>query len=252
MTADLQVATLRDEIHLWTVDLDGTPRGLLGGSETLSPDELVRARRYRLERDRRRFIAARVGLRHLLARYLGMDPASVRFVSGEHGKPQLASAASSWLRFSASHSESLAVFAVGRDREIGVDIERVREDVDMEPVARRVLSIGERADVDELPPDARRRAFYRSWVRKEAVLKALGDGLAVEPHELDVTEDHVELLTRDGLASLPAQSTTWSLHDVDLSPGYFAALAIKGDLSNPPVVRGSITHALATSYKTLA
>jgi len=246
MTGDLAAVPLRDEIHVWTARLDTGPARRLDGSETLSPEELDRAGRYRFEHDRRRFMVARAALRYLLAGYLGTEPASLRLVPGPHGKPQLAPVVSRWLRFNTSRSEDLAVFAVGRDRELGVDVERVRTDIDFVPLADRVLSVAERGALNQLAPEARRREFYRYWTRKEAYLKALGVGLAVAPHELEVTGDHAKPLTRGQLRDLLESGAGWSLHDADLGPGYVATLAVKGDLLSPPEIRGSIGDALAT------
>jgi 4'-phosphopantetheinyl transferase len=242
MTGHLLLAPANDEIHVWTVALDGVEEGLLAESGTLSPDELDRARLYRLERDRRRFVVSRAALRYLLGTYLGVDPGSVGFVPGLHGKPRLAALhASSGLRFNISRSEELAVFAVGHDRELGVDVERLREDVDLEPLARRVLCGPELRALGRLEPEARREAFYRSWTRKEACLKALGLGLTVAPDELDVTGDHLKLATRGPAAGLP-RPTEWSLHDADVGSGYVAGLAVEGDLPVTPTMRGPITH----------
>jgi 4'-phosphopantetheinyl transferase len=246
MTCDFATVLQSDEIHIWTARLDGGVGDRLAESETLSPEERDRAERYRFEHDRRRFIVARAALRLLLAGYLGIEPASLRIVSGPRGKPEVAPGVSSWLRFNTSRSEDLAVFAIGRDRELGVDVERVRTDMDFEPLVDRVLSVAERGALDQLAPEARRRAFYRCWTRKEAYLKALGVGLAVAPHELDVTNDHVEPLTRGQLRGLLEPGSEWSLHDVDLSNGYVATLAVEGDLLSPPVIRASIADALAT------
>ena len=128
-------------------------------------------------------------LRHLLGSYLDIDPGSVPLVAGPHGKPRLAQHASSRLCFNTSRSEDLAVFAVAHDRELGVDVERALEDVDLEPLTRRILCAAELRAFGRLEPEARRGAFYRSWTRKEACLKALGVGLTVAPNQLDVTGD---------------------------------------------------------------
>jgi 4'-phosphopantetheinyl transferase len=240
MTGDIAAVPQRDEIHIWTARLDSGAADRPAESETLSPEEIDRAGRYRFERDRRRFIVARATLRLLLAGYLDTNPASLRIVSGPRGKPELASGASSWLKFNISRSEDLAVFAIGRDRELGIDVERVRADMDFEPLVDRVLSEAERGSLDQLAPGARRRAFYRYWTRKEAYLKALGIGLAVVPHELDMTGGHVKALVRGQLRGLLEPDSTWSLHDADLSPGYVAALAVEDDLLGPPAIRGSI------------
>jgi 4'-phosphopantetheinyl transferase len=240
MTRHLAAGPPRDEIHVWTADLDGGPAVRLAESGTLSPAELDRAGRYRFEDDRRRFVVARAALRYLLAGYLGIDPGSLRLVSGPRGKPQLDPSTSTCLRFNMSRSHDLAVFAVTGDREIGVDVERVRTDVDLEPLVGRVLSLAERGALDLLAPGDRQRAFYRCWTRKEAYLKGLGVGLVVEPHELDVTDDNVKPTTRGEFRSLLAPRSKWSLYDAHLGSGYVAALAVEGDLVSPPVMRGWI------------
>lgn len=245
MTGDLAAVLLRGEIHVWSAQLDTGRAARLAESEILSPEELDRAGRYRFECTRRRYIVARAALRYLLAGYLGAEPASLRLVSGPFGKPELAPGVSSWLRFNASRSENLAVFAIGRDRELGIDVERVRTDVDFEPLVDRVLSVAERGVLDLLAPEARRRAFYRYWTRKEAYLKALGIGLIVPPHELDVTGDHAKPTTRGQRQGLLESGPGWSLHDADLGPGYVTALAVEGDLVSRPEIRGSIADALA-------
>jgi 4'-phosphopantetheinyl transferase len=246
MTCELAAVPQRDEIHIWTARLDGGAGDRLAESETLSPEELDRAERYRFGLDRRRFIVAHVALRRLLAGYLGIEPASVRIVSGPRGKPELAPSVSSWLRFNMSRSYGLAVFAVGGDRELGVDVERVRTHMDLQPLVDRVLSVAERGALDQFAPEARRRAFLRYWTRKEACLKALGVGLAVAPHKLDVTNDRVKPPARGSIRGLLEPGCEWSLHDADLSPGYVAALAVEGDLLGPPEIRGSIANAFTT------
>ncbi len=244
MTGDLLVAPLRDEIHVWTAELDGVAEGRMAESHALPPDELDRAGRLRFERGRRHFVVAHSALRHLLAGYLGIDPASLPLVSSSRGKPRLATTASRWLCFNMSHSENLAVFVVGRDREVGVDVEHLREDFDIDALLHRVLTVGERRAVCELAPGSRRLAFYRFWVRKEACLKAMGDGLAVVPNELDVTGDYAKLVTLDEPVSSSGPCSTWSLHDTDLAPGYVAAIAVEGALTTAPELRGSVAQVL--------
>jgi 4'-phosphopantetheinyl transferase len=239
MTGDLAAALQRGEIHIWTARLDGETRDRPAECETLSPEELDRAGRYRFERDRVRFVVARAALRLLLAGYLDIEPASLRIVCGRRGKPELVPGASSWLTFNISRAEDLAVFAIGRNRQLGVDVERVRTDMDFEPLVDRVLSVAERGALDQLAPEARRRAFYRCWTRKEAYLKALGIGFSVAPHEVDVTRDHVKPQVQGRLRGLLKPDSAWSLHDTDLGPGYVAALAVEGDLPGSPEILGS-------------
>ena len=146
----------------------------------MPPEELDRARRYRFERDRRRFVVSRVALRYLLASYLGIDPGSVPLLPGRHGEPatsphKLRADCASTLRarriWPSSPWDTIARSASTSTH--------AGEDVDLQPLARRVLCVAELRAFARLEPEARRGAFYRSWTRKEACLKGLGVGLTV-------------------------------------------------------------------------
>ena len=197
MTGNLLRAPASDEIHVWTVALNGVDEGLLAESGTLSPDELDRARRYRLERDRRRFVVSRAALRHLLGSYLGVDPGSVPLV------PALMASLDSPYTLRADCVSTLRARRIWPSSPWGTIARSAStssacvEEVDLEPLARRVLGVAERLAFGRLKPEPRRRAFYRSWTRKEACLKALGVGLTVAPDRVDVTDDQVKLPTED-------------------------------------------------------
>ncbi|WHZ11419.1 MAG: 4'-phosphopantetheinyl transferase [Burkholderiaceae bacterium] len=163
----LSYASLRDE----------PPQDQL---DWLSEDERARASRFVLERDRRRYLAAHVALRKVLATQLGSDPARLAFETGPFGKPRLRG---SRLRFSLSHSEDLAAIAVTQDTEVGVDVEMLRE-VDR-TLAVQVCTADEQRQIDAEPAH-HARAFLTCWTRKEACLKALGWGLNVEPATITV------------------------------------------------------------------
>jgi 4'-phosphopantetheinyl transferase len=202
-----------DEVHLWQAPLDPDQRELAGLESLLSTDERERADRFRLDRDRARYAAARGWLRRLIARYLDVDASAVTFGKGAFGKPELSHPAASWLRFNAAHSADLAVFAVAFDRRVGVDVERVRADFPVDAVANRFLPSDDRLALAALPPDRRGSAFFGMWARREAYLKALGVGLGgTDP---------------DGAA--PAdQRAGWSLTAFDAGDGYAAAVAVEG------------------------
>jgi 4'-phosphopantetheinyl transferase len=147
----------------------------------LSLDEKVRADRFRFAKDRSRFVVSHGALRELLGGYLRIAPASVELANDDKRKPfvqvgpHLTSQAR--VRFNASHSESLAVFAFSRALELGVDVEYIHRDVDFEVIAQSHFARAERLLLNQLSPDARREAFFLGWTRKEAYLKATGDGL---------------------------------------------------------------------------
>lgn len=157
-----------DEIYLWRTALAAVP----DRPETLSSDERERADRFHFERDRIAFRAGRAWLRAVLAGYLGVPPAAIRFGYGPHGKPHLADRPD--LRFNLAHSGGWAALAVATGREVGIDVEAIRPIA--ERVERVVFTPAEIAALNRLPAEERRLGFYNAWTRKEAYLKALGSG----------------------------------------------------------------------------
>jgi 4'-phosphopantetheinyl transferase len=153
----------------------------------LSPQEAERARSFRFERDRNRYIVEHGILRSLLAGYVGVEPKAVVFQIGSHGKPHLSGIAGRRLpHFSLSSSDGRAAFAFSLTGAIGVDIEKIRDIEEMESIAHRHFTPNERGLVLGGTAEGRVRRFYRVWTRKEAVLKAHGIGLLREMDRVDV------------------------------------------------------------------
>jgi 4'-phosphopantetheinyl transferase len=213
---------------VWSASLE--PPALLDAhlAGYLSPDERGRADRFVFPRDRDRFIAGRAFLRLLLAQYLGAEPRGLRFRYGSNGKPGLADEGGD-LQFNLAHSGPLAVCALARGRELGVDLEQIRPIRDAEGVARSVFSPREMARFESLPETARQRAFYEAWTRKEAFLKALGDGLARPLDSFDVTFGPSEPPRLLQTLGDPDEARRFSLHALELEAGYVGAIAIPGD-----------------------
>ncbi|WP_424627942.1 4'-phosphopantetheinyl transferase family protein [Bradyrhizobium sp. SYSU BS000235] len=177
-----------DEIHVWQSHLivDVPAESLLRSH--LSEDENKRAARFRFDRDRDRFITARGTLRTLLARYLQKRPQDVQFLFGQEGKPALVpQSAGATLSFNLSHSQDVAVFAFGWNRNIGIDVERVRPDVECETIAHDYFSAGEIQSLARLPRQQRAEGFFLCWTRKEAYIKACGGGLQIPLDSFDVS-----------------------------------------------------------------
>lgn len=171
---------LGDEIHVWHAALDREEPALRELEATLSLDERGRADRFHFVSDRNRFVSARGALRALLGAYLQQAPASLEFSYGPHGKPVLAGAnTSNELCFNLSHSSGLAVYAIARKRNLGIDVEHVRPDSAGDDIARRYFSAREVSELLALAPDARVEGFFNCWTRKEAYLKATGMGLQI-------------------------------------------------------------------------
>lgn len=179
-----------ESAHVWRVRLD--PPGVDAEAlELLSDAERERARRFFQEHHRRRFVAAHAGLRRILAGYLARPARDLRFAVGPHGKPSLVESAASgrMLEFNLSHSADLAVIAVAWERPVGVDLERWKREMNHLELAERFFSPGERASLRALAerPDDLVHGFFAAWSRKEAYLKARGEGVTRGLHHFDVT-----------------------------------------------------------------
>ncbi len=230
-----ELALPRDEAQVWCAALDGAAerRALLW--PLLSADEQERARRFRFDRDRDRFTVARGLLRHLLGRYLGVDPARLRFAYNAHGKPALEdpqpdAPGKECPQFNVSHSAGLALYACAREAAVGVDLERRRPLSDMAQVAARFFSSREQALLRALPPERRLDAFYACWTRKEAYVKARGEGLSLPLDRFSVSLAPGEPARLLHVEDDPRgeQVARWSLHDLAPAAGYAAALAVEG------------------------
>jgi surfactin synthase thioesterase subunit/phosphopantetheinyl transferase len=166
-----------EEVHVWLAVLDRLP-GACQAWDELSPGEARRAERFRNDHDRRWFVGRLVVLRRLLRRY-GLQLGGAELPTGRHGKPEVPHP--SGVRFNLSHSAGLVLLAVTRGHEVGVDIERERPLADFDAFCDGALDTQERVELAGMPPQERLLAALRVWTAKEAVLKASGDGLRVEP-----------------------------------------------------------------------
>jgi 4'-phosphopantetheinyl transferase len=217
-----------DEVHLWRVDLEALRGQGSSWEKLLSSDEEARAARFRSPLDQHRYATTRGLLRRILAGYLDVAPSTLKFSYSEKEKPSLAEANSDAIAFNVSHSGGVSLLAFTRGREIGVDVEQIRRDFDLEAIARRFFSEHERREMFALAPEERFKAFYRCWTRKESYIKATGDGLSLPLHQFDVSIVPGE---RDALIATRPDSTEaakWSMREVSAGQGYAAALCVKG------------------------
>ena len=226
-SAPAGLALAGDEVHVWRAALDVSPSQLHVLEGTLGDKE--RARSQRLRKDRDRFIAAHGALRAILARYLRADPGRLTFAGrSPSGKPALSGEFAEALRFNLSHSEGLGVYALSKSREVGIDVERVRQDLDVGAIGRQFFSSRELEAISALPQSERLHAFFNCWTRKEAYLKATGKGFAVPPDQFDVSVgpgQPAQLIRTEFDAK---ESSRWSLVSLDPGPGYVGALAVEG------------------------
>jgi 4'-phosphopantetheinyl transferase len=220
------------EVHVWRAPLDLPDPVRERLSLLLSSDECARAGRFYFARDRNHFVAGRGRLRLLLSRYTGIPPTRIGFRYGPRGKPALADApAVSDLHFNISHAHGLALFAFTRAREIGIDIEFIRRDMDVECILQQFFTPCEAAAIRSLPAGEQQTAFFEFWTRKEAYIKATGDGLAMPLDEFEVSPQPGSAAVRLNTLCDPAEARRWSLQDLDPGPGYAAALAVEGGCS---------------------
>ena len=219
----------RGDVHVWRVSLLCAPDEIACLLPILTPEEVVRAERYRFERDRSAFVVRRGVLRLLVGRYLGQGPFRQPFSVTAYGQPLMpAGILGEDLRFSVSHSGGVALLAFARGREIGVDVEAVRSDVDYCGIAQRFFSKREQETLRSLPAEQQREAFFACWSRKEAYIKARGKGLSIPLDQFDVSlrpgEPAQLLATRDNSDS----TEIWSMAALDPGPRLAAALVVEG------------------------
>ena len=218
-----------DEVHVWHAALNQPAAAVRDLSRSLAPDETARAARFHFQRHRDDFVVARGVLRALLGRYLNVAPSGLRFSYTRYGKPYLPDEIRhDGLCFNVSHSHERALYAFTRGREIGVDVEYVRPEMATEQIAERFFSAGEVASLRSLPAGLQPRGFFNCWTRKEAYIKARGEGLSLPLDCFDVSllpgEPAALLATRDD----PGEALRWSLHELPADEGYVAALAVAG------------------------
>lgn len=216
---------------MWSLALDQPATRVNLLSRTLSADELERAGRFRFMRDRDRFIAARAALRAILARYLGLDAASLVFTYGPQGKPALGGPAGDVdMDFNLTHSDELGLVAVTSGQPVGVDLEAVRPFEDVKDVPERIFSARELAEFQGLAPSLWEPAFYNAWTRKEAFVKATGLGFSTDVAEVEVTFAPGLPARLVSLHGDTEAAAGWTLQELSTTPRYAAALALPGPI----------------------
>ncbi len=222
--ADVLWRLTGNDVHIWRVHLHAANNSANEELDVLSAAEQQRAARFVIDPPRHSFIRTRAALRNVLGNYLDRPSRDVIFHTGPHGKPMVAEAG---ISFNVSHAGEWALIAVTGTHAVGVDIEKISPARATGDIAGRFFSSAERDQLARLVDPARAAAFFRIWSRKEAVIKALGEGLSCPLTSFDVSADqhHARLLAfrRDGV-----RVADWSLFNLDAAPGYAAALAVIG------------------------
>ena len=218
-----------NEVHVWRTSLAAPLRTVERLQPLLVSEEITRAQRFYFEKDRLHWIVARATLRTLLGRYLDVEPQCICFASNDYGKPAITSpTAGRRLHFNLSHSGDLALYAFAYEREVGIDIEQVRANVDCIELATHYFSACECQALQTLPVDRQREAFFLCWSRKEAYIKARGKGLSLSLDQFDVSLDPDESARFLGSREEPEITQRWSLEALFPGTGYAGALVVEG------------------------
>jgi 4'-phosphopantetheinyl transferase len=214
-----QLILADEDIHVWRANLECDSASLHSFETTLAPEEKARPGRFRLPRDRNSFIATRGILRNLLGKYIGCVPSEVVLKYGDRGKPSLDLAQHRTIQFNVSRSHGLALFAFAVERSVGIDVELVRHNFPATEIAARYFSPTEIEELKALPPSHFYEGFFLCWTRKEAYVKARGEGMLIP---LDSFRVSLAPGQPERLESI--DSSRWSLHSVTPDPKYAGAL----------------------------
>ncbi len=209
-------------VDIWQAELSRSPLELEELNTILAPEERLRADKFKLEIHRNRFISARGILRQILSLYVDIAPDKIEFIYSDRGKPSLVNNLLN-IQFNVSHSENIAVYAVTKNRIIGIDIEYLNEKHDCLNIAQRFFSVREFEAINQLTGKARSRLFFQLWTAKEAYLKATGEGLSGSLDKVEINSDRGRsIYAIDG-----KNNFNWQLKQLDLAEDYLATVAVE-------------------------
>jgi 4'-phosphopantetheinyl transferase len=218
-----------NQAHVWRIDLE-----LLGSNPNqydgiLTQDELSRSQRFYFQADRIRFASTRAVMRIILGNYLNIEPGNLNLKFSPYGKPYLANKSTEEnLTFNVSHTGNFSLLAVTRNRRIGVDIERIRNEASLEAIAKRFFTPEEANQILLLPETLRPEAFFTCWTRKEAFIKAQGEGLSIPLNQFEVTLSPDEIPQLIYSRNSGGHADMWQIYHLEPGAGYIGALAVEG------------------------
>jgi 4'-phosphopantetheinyl transferase len=212
------------EVRVWLTELDPGAAVVDRLFAVLSPDERKRAARFHFRQDAMRWIVARATLRDILGHCLRTDPAAIAFGYGKKGKPALSG--STDLQFSVAHSAEVAAYAVSVGAPVGVDVERLRPLDQLETIAERTFSRRECEVLRGLPVELRPAGFFNCWTRKEAYVKALGEGLSYPLQQFSVSLEPGAPARLESVDDAPDHVDGWTMEALSLRPGFTGAVVV--------------------------
>lgn len=217
------------QVHVWCACLKLPMSQVRILNEMLDDDELKRALRYKFVKDYKRFIVSRGLLKIILSRYIHIDPGQICLRYNSFGKPMLNERIGrNYIHFNLSRTDDLALFAITKDRKIGVDVESINLDIEIEGIVERFFSSDEVTALRSLPVELRHKAFFQCWTCKEAFIKAKGKGLTIPLDSFSISlnpEKSPDLVCSKFCAD---EASRWSLYTFDLGINYCAGLAVEG------------------------
>lgn len=221
------------EVHVWRVSLDQGLERVKELKTTLAQDELDRAARYKFDHHRSHFIVARGSLRTILGRYVRTHPSDIKFSYSSHGKPRiLPTNVNETPSFNLSHSGGIALIALTLCDDIGVDVEYSKRSVRDRKIAERFFSNGEVKALEDVSGDLKKEAFFNCWTRKEAYIKAIGEGLSCSLDQFEVSLTPGEPAALLSVQGEPGASSRWWMVALRPEADYVAAVVVKGKYYN--------------------
>lgn len=215
-----------NEAHIWQIELNRTDEIIKNLPELLDETERAKALSFRFGKDKRNYITAHCGMREILSFYLGICPQNIEFEANFYGKPFLRRNDID-LRFNLSHSHERALLAVTRGKEIGVDIELIRNSIAEENLAEQFFSPLEAETLRNLPKGLQTKAFFDCWTRKEAFIKAVGKGLSYPLKDFTVAFTPSERARLIALENSPIRAEDWQIVKLNVAEDYAAAMAVE-------------------------
>ena len=214
-----------EEVHIWRADLELDEYFQSSFLKLLSPDEKNRAQKFRFAKDSRNFIAARGILRSLIGKYLEINPAEISFQYSKFGKPGIANNNS--LQFNISHSQNIALFAFTKKFNIGVDVEFVNPNIEVKDIAAKFFSTNEIMNLLALPEQQQALGFFNCWTRKEAFIKAVGEGLSFPLDKFEVSLEPGKPAKLLATHWDPKAVSKWSMYSMSPGANFVGSLALR-------------------------